>query len=111
MPSGSALFISAIRFPLRRERPSGGSDDAALTLLQKLISRRLFTETSLDMDAAIERACSLSAKHTERLGCRGFDLLHVAMALDLECEVFLTSDLTQAALARAEGLSVTARME
>lgn len=80
---------------------------AALALLSKFISRRVFIESSLDMDTAIELARSLSAKHTERLGCRGFDLLHVALALELECEAFLTSDRIQGALARAEGLKVT----
>lgn len=59
------------------------------------------------MDSAIELARNLSAKHTERLGCRGFDLLHVALALELECEAFLTADRIQGALARAEGLEVT----
>jgi hypothetical protein len=53
------------------------------------------------------RARSLSERHTEKLGCRGFDLLHVALALELECEVFLTSDRIQGALARAAGLDVT----
>ena len=36
----------------------------------------------------------------------GFDLLHVALALEMECEAFLTSDRLQGELARAEGLSV-----
>ena len=91
---------SSARTAIKRER------DTALALLHKYISRRAFIETSLDMDAGIKLARSLSAKHTERLGCRGFDLLHVALALELECEALLTSDRIQAALARAEGLSV-----
>ena len=37
----------------------------------------------------------------------GFDLLHVALALELECEAFLTTDRIQGTLARAEGLDVT----
>jgi hypothetical protein len=63
------------------------------------------------MDSAIEKAGALSAKHTEQLGCRGFDLLHVALALELECEAFLTADRIQGALARAEGLDVTITAE
>jgi predicted nucleic acid-binding protein len=58
------------------------------------------------MDRAIEAAKALSERHTELLGCRGFDLLHVALAVELECEAFLTSDRIQGALARAEGLDV-----
>jgi predicted nucleic acid-binding protein len=81
--------------------------ETALNLISKFISRRVFIESSVDMERAIEVARSLSAKHTARLGCRGFDLLHVALALELECEAFLTADRIQGALARAEGLDVT----
>ena len=49
------------------------------------------------------RARMLSERHTERLGCRGFDVLHVALALDLNCDTFLTADRIQGDLARAEG--------
>ncbi|HEY3760441.1 MAG TPA: type II toxin-antitoxin system VapC family toxin [Verrucomicrobiae bacterium] len=92
---------SSNRFAIKREH------DTSLALLQKYISRRIFIEISHNMDTAIELASSLSAKHTERLGCRGFDLLHVALALELECEAFLTADRIQGALAQAEGLAVT----
>jgi len=44
--------------------------------------------------------------HTERLGARAIDLLHVASALELESEVFLTTDDRQAQLAKAEGLKI-----
>ena len=100
-------------FHLRRTMPSGErktikrETETAFGLLSKFISRSVFIESSVDMDKAIEVAQALSAKHTERLGCRGFDLLHVALALELECEIFLTADRLQGALARAEGLDVT----
>jgi predicted nucleic acid-binding protein len=96
---------SSDRSAIKRER------DRSLALLQKYISRRAFVEISHDMDAVIDLARGLSARHTERLGCRGFDLLHIALALELECETFLTSDRVQAAVARAEGLAVTVSAE
>lgn len=89
------------RAAIRRET------ETALSLVAKFIARRVLIESSVDMDKTIEVACALSAKHTERLGCRGFDLLHVALALELECEAFLTADRIQGALARAGGLDVT----
>jgi predicted nucleic acid-binding protein len=89
------------RLEIKRNR------DTALDLLQKYIARRAFIEATMDLDTAIGRARALSAKHTGRLGCRGFDLLHVALALELECEVVLTADRMQGALARAIGLNVT----
>src|SRR5213593_2125706 len=49
---------SSERASVKRER------DTSLALLNKFISRRAFTEISLDMDAAIELARHLSEKHT-----------------------------------------------
>jgi predicted nucleic acid-binding protein len=80
--------------------------DTALARLERWLKRGWLIEAAADCDEALRRACALSEKHTERLGCRGFDLLHVALALELECETFLTSDRLQGALARAEGLDV-----
>ena len=116
LPLHGLEVANAIRqraFHLRRSAPASEraaikrETQAAHDLLMKFISRRVFIESSIDMDIAIEAARSLSERHTERLGCRGFDLLHVALALELECEAFLTSDGIQGALARAEGLDVT----
>ena len=80
--------------------------DAALARLAHFLARRTLLDVALDMDAAIVRAGKLSTAHTERLGPRAIDLLHVASALTLESELFLTSDARQAQLAKAEGLKV-----
>jgi predicted nucleic acid-binding protein len=93
------------RLSIRRESAT------SLALLDRYLSRRAFIEISLDTDKATEMARQLSEKHTERLGCRAFDLLHIALALELECESFLTSDRIQSAAARAEGLHVIVSMD
>jgi predicted nucleic acid-binding protein len=80
--------------------------DAALARLEHLVARRALLDVMLDTEAAITRAASLSTAHTERLGARAIDLLHVAGALTLESELFLTTDNRQAQLAKAEGLKV-----
>jgi predicted nucleic acid-binding protein len=80
--------------------------DAALARLDHWASRGWLIEVDGDWDDTMRRAQALSERHTERLGCRAFDLLHVASALALESEVFLTADRVQATLARAEGLAV-----
>jgi len=80
--------------------------DAALARLEHFTARRTLLEVTIDMDATICRAAKLSAAHTERLGARAIDLLHVACALTLESELFLTTDGRQAQLAKAEGLKV-----
>jgi predicted nucleic acid-binding protein len=101
-------------FHLRRSAGGGQrvaiarARDIALARVDHWLARGWLIEAGTDCDDAFLRARKLSERHTERLGCRGFDLLHVAMALDLECETFLTADRVQGDLARAEGLAVPA---
>ena len=80
--------------------------DAALSRIEHFVTRRSLLEVSLDLDTAIGRAGEISAQHGERLGVRAIDLLHVACALSLESEMFLTTDFRQAQLAEAVGLRV-----
>ncbi|MBI4662034.1 MAG: PIN domain-containing protein [Verrucomicrobia bacterium] len=99
-------------FHQRRSLPAGGRQhvarerDAALGRLEHFKSRRALLEVALDLDAAMGLATKLASAHTERLGARAIDLLHVACALTLACERFLTTDARQAQLAKAEGLKV-----
>ena len=88
----------------RQRRHVARERDAALARLEHLVARRALLDVALDMDAALTRAANLSTAHTERLGARAIDLLHVAGALTLESELFLTTDSRQAQLAKAEGL-------
>ncbi len=80
--------------------------DAAFGRLQHYIKRRALLEVAFDTDGAFACATKLSAAHTQRLGARAIDLLHVASAMTLESEVFLTADSRQAQIARAEGLKL-----
>lgn len=94
------MFPRGQRAKINRER------DAALSRLEGLLKRGAFKEVALDMDSAMDRARRLSTTHTDRLGARAIDLLHVACALLLEAEVFLTFDQRQSDLAQAQGLPV-----
>ena len=51
-------------------------------------------------------ACTLSRRHTAKLGTRALDVLHVACALTLKAEALFTFDQRQQRLARAEGLRI-----
>ncbi len=99
-------------FHERRLRPASDrrqivrERDAALARMDQFLKRGALDEVALDMDSAFTRARELSSTHSEKTGARAIDLLHVACALVLESEVFLTSDQRQAALAKAEGLRV-----
>jgi predicted nucleic acid-binding protein len=55
---------------------------------------------------ACARATVLSKLHTRTLGSRTLDILQVAIALELDAEVFFTFDKDQAKLAKRAGLTV-----
>ena len=95
------VLPSGQRVRIKRER------DAALSRLTGFVTRGAFKEVALDMDTAMDRARRLATAHTDRLGARAIDLLHVACALLLESEFFLTFDQRQSDLAEAEGLRVS----
>lgn len=74
--------------------------------IDRWLKRGWLIDAATDYEKTFSRARALSQKYTEKLGCRGFDLLHVACALELDCETFFTADHTQASLARAERFTV-----
>jgi predicted nucleic acid-binding protein len=99
-------FHERCSLPSRARQHIARERDAAFDRLERFLSRRTLLDVALDLDAVIGRATALAVAHTERLGARAIDLLHVASALALESEVFLTTDDRQAQLAMAEGLKV-----
>jgi predicted nucleic acid-binding protein len=60
----------------------------------------------VDWAKVISAAEHLSARHTSKGGHRGFGILHIATALELGAEEFLTFDARQSALAMAAKLRV-----
>ena len=63
-------------------------------------------ETSVAWAEVFAEAEALSAAHTEKLGTRGFDVLHVAAATALGAKKFYTFDARQKALAMKAGMKV-----
>ena len=59
-----------------------------------------------NLATVVAEARRLSAVHTSKQGHRAFDVLHVAAALDFRANKFLSFDVNQRRLARAEGLQV-----
>jgi predicted nucleic acid-binding protein len=104
-------------FHLRRSVPSRDrkllkhATVATFARLRAMIDRKRLIETNCDWDSGVLRARTLSQKHTEASGVRTLDLLHVAFALELESELFFSTDERQATLAGAEGLKVVAILE
>lgn len=70
------------------------------------LNDNILTHTTIPWTNTYRESEELAALHTEILGVRSIDLLHVGLALALGTNEFLTYDNRQVALARAAGLRV-----
>ncbi len=77
------------------------------TDLQADIAHGLWLLPSYDLISIYDRAEKLAERYSAFLGTRALDVLHVAAALELKQNEFVTADGRQARLAEANGFSVT----
>jgi len=80
---------------------------AVLELLEEDLAAHRLARLPVDLPRVFTRAEELIRAHSARLLCRSLDVLHVACALQLACERFVTADDRQLALAQAAGLVAT----
>jgi predicted nucleic acid-binding protein len=115
LPISSLLLLEtrqSIRFQIRlfaQDRSKGFSKNEGVALLRAIQSD--LADGILEMIAPdwadVHRiAEEISGKHMESGGHRFVDILHVATALHLGTEKFLTFDQNQKRLAEAEGMTV-----
>lgn len=104
---GRTEMVNAIcRIAYRGLLDAGGLEEALADLSDDFAQGRLRLADLL-WRAALQRAEDLSREHTPKLGTRSLDVLHVACALELKLERFLTFDARQQRLAEAVGLKLT----
>lgn len=115
LPVSSLLlfeFRNSVRFQMRLfglDRSKGYSQKeggAMLRALEADLSGDVLKLVAPDWAEVHRMAEILSAKHTGRTGHRFADILHVATAMHLGAEEFLTFDVNQRKLAEAEGMMV-----
>jgi predicted nucleic acid-binding protein len=78
--------------------------DAALNRLEKWLQVALLVETEIEWETCFGQAIKKLPDHSEKLGCRTMDIVHIAIATELQAEIFITCDERQAKAAKAEGL-------
>ena len=70
------------------------------------VAIRIFTIQPVPHSTLYPKAIELAARHSAILGTRSLDLMHVAAALILNADLFLSFDESQKKAAEAEGLKV-----
>ena len=97
---------NAFRLAVFRKAMTVERCQAVLAEIEADIKTGALVETPVAWAEVYAEAEALSAAHTERLGTRAFDVLHVAAAAALGAKAFYTFDARQKALARKAGMKV-----
>ncbi len=97
-------FRNALRLRVFRREITAEQRESAIQAMLSDLAAEVFTSAEPPWPEVLLEAERLSAGHSENLGTRSLDILHVASALVLGARDFLTFDLRQAALAKAAGL-------
>ncbi|HOB99677.1 MAG TPA: type II toxin-antitoxin system VapC family toxin [Verrucomicrobiota bacterium] len=97
---------NAIRLRVFRREISAEQRKEAFRELDADLADAILAHITIPWTDTFREAEDLAAAHTETLGVRSFDLLHVALAMTLGATEFLTFDARQAVLAKAAGLKV-----
>lgn len=102
-------FRNALRLRVFRKEITPAERDASLNAVLADLAAGVLTITVPPLAEVMTEAERLSALHSEKLGTRSLDILHVACGLVLGLPQFITFDKRQAALAKAAGLQVSVR--
>ena len=110
-PLGEHELRNALRLCVYRRQITADQREKALHLLGEDIAAGVLHQVPLDWPKTLKHAETLGRRHTENLGARGMDILHVAAALSLRARRFATFDDRQRELAALAGLDVSATQE
>ena len=97
---------NAVRLRVFRGEITADQRKEALGEIDADLADGILAHTPIPWTDAFREAEDLAVTHTETLGVRSFDLLHVGLAVTLGATEFLTFDARQAILAKAAGLRV-----
>ena len=97
---------NALRLCVFRRQISSAQRESALHDIDADVESGVLHSTPVDWPKAFTHAERLGRSHSEALGTRGMDVLHVACALALRVKRFATVDERQRQLAELAGLDV-----
>ena len=81
-----------------------GESRQLIRLLEQEVRIGYWPHVEFAWTEAVRTACELSAEHSLKMIIRGMDLFHVAIAIEVAADGFLSFDEEQNALAEAAGL-------
>ena len=97
----NAIRLKQFRCELTKEE-----GERVLARVNEHESKGVFFRPQIQWTHALALAIHLSRKHTEAIGSRSLDIIHVASALSMRADRLVTFDERQSKLAAAAGLKV-----
>jgi predicted nucleic acid-binding protein len=99
-------FTNAIKLKQFRNEMTGDKAGIVFNNFREHEKRGVFYRPQINWSDAFARSLHLSKNHTEKTGSRSLDVIHVAVALTIGTDRFLTFDQRQSLLASAAGLRI-----
>jgi len=99
-------FINAIHLKLFRTETTPQTIRQIMARFEEHEKKGIYYRPPLDWSAVFIHTIDLSKKHSANLGSRALDILHVASALSIHADKFLTLDDRQSQLAALAGLKI-----
>ena len=99
-------FINAIHLKLFRNETTPQTIHQIKATFEEHDEKGVYYRPTLDWTAVFIHAIQLSKIHSASLGSRALDILHVASALSIQADRFLTLDDRQSKLAAHAGLEI-----
>lgn len=103
---GELEFRNALHLAVFRGELAAGAAAIMQSLFEKDLANGIFTITPVPATTLFPKAMELADRHSAGLGTRSLELMHVAAALFLKAETFLSFDERQRKAAKLEGLKV-----
>lgn len=103
---GELEFRNALHLAMFRGELTTNDAAPMQSLFQEDVANGIFIITPVPASTLFAKAMELADRHSAGLGTRSLDLLHVAAALLLKADTFLSFDERQRKAAKAEGLNV-----
>ena len=99
-------FVNAIHLKQFRTEITLDETHLIISRFEEHEKKGIYYRPPLDWSAVFIHAIDLSKKHSANLGSRALDILHVASALSIHADRFLTLDDRQSRLAAHAGLKI-----
>lgn len=99
-------FRNAMNLAVFRKEITRNTADRIWQHFKDDVAQGIFCNIPVPASKLYSESNELSDKYTDSLGTRSLDLMHVAFALLLGAEIFLSFDIRQRSAAETEGLKV-----